>query len=69
MWLLLQQHPDDDDDDNVISDDDVPSDIDLNDPYFREELDSIKGISYFKTFTSLSGSQTASIKCNGMDLG
>lgn len=26
----------------AFSDDDMPSDIDLNDPYFKEELDAIK---------------------------
>lgn len=30
------------DDENLVSDDDIPSDIDMNDPYFAEEFKDFK---------------------------
>ena len=33
----------DDEDNEGVSDDDIPSDIDMNDPYFKEELENAQG--------------------------
>ena len=43
LFLLQEQSAAD----GISDDDDIPSDVNLNDPYFKEELDKFKSILFF----------------------